>query len=181
MSHNIDFLPAMADLCKSMGVWQLNLHRVSLIGNALSNAGLSVHPDRWLKRVSCLSEYLHLQERFACDINQCSSLTKDTDCSWNQVSTTIMLTIVSMERNRGTVSSCTPIIEFIYRRETFGTDSYIGSIEGGKFVPNVSPTNELKLFINSVDPSISDVSTRQIGSDSYPRVLSVSYKRTIRV
>jgi MoaA/NifB/PqqE/SkfB family radical SAM enzyme len=166
------------EFSRALGVRQLNLHRISLQGNALRNRYLKVSPSEWVQFRSRLEELsterpVHLnsiyvrypvlfvtRDEFA-DLVRCKAYHHHTEGSFYGGGDRIVL----YPDGRIYISS-----------EAFGTESFIADISTGEFVWNDNAGNELKMFRES-NAAIPSVNAMQEGDENYPIVLSVSYKR----
>lgn len=166
------------EFSRALGIRQLNLHRISLQGNALDNRYLKISPSEWVQFRSRLEErsaeqpmsmnsiYVRYpvlfvtRDEFA-DLVRCKAYHHHTEGSFYGGGDRIVL----YPDGRIYISS-----------EAFGTESFIADISTGEFAWNYEAGNELKMFRES-NATIPSVNALQEGDENYPIVLSVSYKR----
>jgi MoaA/NifB/PqqE/SkfB family radical SAM enzyme len=181
MRHNVDTFLELVRLCAKIGVKKLNLHKMSLHGNALGNEHLLVSPERWVQLCTLL-EAMHGKEEWGLEVRYPPLFVTEAEyerlmrdglyhhhaAKSFYVSADVGHRIVLYPDGKVFVSS-----------EAFGTDSYVGEIVDGGFQLNRHASNELRIFSEAADPSVSLMAEQQVGSGSYTRVLSVSYKRVV--
>lgn len=197
MDHNIDFFDEILDLCKSIGVKKLNLHRMSLHGNALENRHLCVSPTRWVnfcKKIEEKSQQLAHTQPVPANQLAISNLsqtgltvrypplfvTKEKYqqlCLQGDYHSHVSNSFYGEQRGHRIVFF--PDGKLYISSEAFGTESYIGQISGEKFHFNSHPKNEINLFSKGSDATIEIMNRDQSGDENYPCVLSVSFKKTI--
>lgn len=179
LRHLFDFV----SLCKSLGIRKLNLHKVSLQGNAKVNNKLYVSPTTW--------------------VSLCEQLKREamSGHNWGTASLRIRYPVMYATREgywdmmrkgeyhhlaeysfysktKGQRVVIYPDGKLFISSEAFGSDSYIGYIESEKLIFNDKPENELALFSLS-NASIDIINPTQKGDENYPVALSVSFKKTL--
>jgi MoaA/NifB/PqqE/SkfB family radical SAM enzyme len=180
-SENIDGLWDFIKLCKSTGIQRLNLHRISLRGNALSNRHLDVTPTRWRKLTTELEMSSSKHERPLLVRYEAGFA---TEAEYKTL-------IATQEYKHHTQSSFYSsadgrrIVIFPNKRifvssEAFGTDSHIGDFEAGYFRFNHLPSNETIASQRS-EYKTTDINSEIVGDTNYPIPLSVSFRRTVRI
>ena len=179
--QNLDSFWDLVALCKSIGVKRLNLHRVSLRGNALENRHLDVSASRWRGLTDAIekrsntcsgglslryevgfvteSEYEHLRATGQYDHHSRASYYSPEGGA----------RVVIFPNQRVYISS-----------EAFGTNSYVGDFSSGRFEFNESPENEL-LSSEREGFNTNTINKEIVGDKSYPIPLSVSYRRTVTI
>jgi sulfatase maturation enzyme AslB (radical SAM superfamily) len=180
-SHNIDYFWEVVALCKQLGARRLNLHRVSLRGNAIANHELDVKATRWrtlTREIEQRSEegdhklLVRYEVGFATEEEFRALVARGEYRHHSEgsfYSTSGGHRVVIFPNGRLYVSS-----------EAFGTNSHIGEIVNGRFIYNDSPDNELAIS-KSAGFSTSMINHRIAGDELYPRPLSVSYRRLARL
>lgn len=179
-SSNVDYFWEFVQYCKRIGLKRLNLHRISLRGNALANPQLDVSATRWRS----LTTAIEAQAKSTGDLKIRYEVGFATQAEYERL-------VQSGEYQHHTHSSFYStggggrIVIFPDQRiyissEAFGTNSHIGDISSGKFVFNDSPDNEL---IASQNPAYSttNINQRVVGDQRYPIPLSVSYRKAVRI
>ncbi len=177
-NKNIDSFWSFVNFCKSIGVNRLNLHRVSLRGNALTDRTLNVEPTQWrrfIKEIEAKSKQDPGNLRIRYEIGFVTS-TEYAELLENKnykhlsqhsyYSDTGGQRIVIYPNKKIYISS-----------EAFGTDSYIGDIQNGYFKCNTSEKSEL-IISKKTEFNISSINNVFKGDNNYPIPLSVSYRRS---
>lgn len=183
MSTNIASFDRMVALCRNLGVQRLNLHCMSLHGNALNNPELRVQPAQWVG----------FRERLASKHNDLSALRS------GGISIRYPVLFVTQDDYDRLVASGeyhhhasgsyygrgARVILYADGKihissEAFGTDAFIGQIKDGEFHYNPATVNELVVFRTGI-ARIDQMNPRQRGDDIYPRVLSVSFKKEVLI
>lgn len=175
---NINSFNDFIDLAKSLGVTNLNLHRMSLHGNAISNHHLQVSPTEYVNLCSKIKKikknhgqitlrypYLFADEAFYKDLVSNRSYKAHINKSYYSEGHRVVI-----YSNRQVYISS----------EFFGTDSYIGHFDDAGFYPNRSNRNEM-IFLKDEGKSLADLNENLKGDSNYPYVLSVSYKNTLTI
>lgn len=176
-SENIGQFWEFAQFCKDIGVSRLNLHRVSLRGNAIQNAALDVSASRWRLLTDSIeaqcnkvgSLRIRYEAGFATEAEfkeliDSGAYRHHADASYYSASGGSRVVIFPDER--------------IYiSSEAFGTNSHIGDISSGKFIFNAAPENELTASRASTYTTTS-INSKIRGDDNYPIPLSVSYRKS---
>ena len=176
-SRNINYFEDFIKLCIKIGVKNINLHRVSLQGNALLNRKLKVTPTEWVDFRNYINTISYKEVE-----NECISIRYPilfvTEKEFQKINKKNLYHdhykgSFYGNKNRLVIYSDGNL--FI-SSEAFGTESYIGSIQDGEFIFNDSALNEIKIMESGGD--ISKINQWQSGDENYPIVLSVSYKET---
>jgi MoaA/NifB/PqqE/SkfB family radical SAM enzyme len=168
----------MIALVRSLGVSRFNLHKISLKGNALENAELSISASEWRSLVNYL-EKLPRQNELAVRY-EVGYATKSEFESWKATGTYHEHVSGSYYSNEGNRVVLYADGNVYISSEAFGTDSHIGSLINGEFVPNLSLRNELCLTKRD-DFNIAMLSTDRSGDAEFPHALSVSFRRSIMI
>jgi MoaA/NifB/PqqE/SkfB family radical SAM enzyme len=183
-TRNINSFENLTQRCKDFGIKKLNLHKMSLQGNALDNAELLVPPWRWID---------------FCDQLALSSLLAPSP--QHSLRVRYPPTYVNMEefqrmvrageywghRQRSYYSEgegrrivLYPNGRVYISSELFGTDSHIGTISNGRFELHDSPNSELSAGNQADDPLLLARLGSAVASDKeHPALLSVSFKRLV--
>jgi MoaA/NifB/PqqE/SkfB family radical SAM enzyme len=177
-SANISSFSAFIDLCEEIGVSKINLHRMSLHGNALNHRSLQVTPTQYVEFCSGLSKIRtkngHISIRFP--------ILFANELQYQKLIQTDSYKPHSFKSYYGDSQRIVvyPTRQVFISSEFFGTESHVGTFDDEKFYYNNSSANEIKFF---KDPgsSISELNPNQTGDENYPFVLSVSFKETLTV
>jgi MoaA/NifB/PqqE/SkfB family radical SAM enzyme len=176
MRHNIKHFPDFVAFCKSLGVINLNLHRMSLQGNALDNKTLIVDPSSYVA--------------FCKDLEKMQNLSGTLKVRFPiQFTTQAEFNLLVKEENykphtyKSYYGNSQRIVlysngQVFISSEFFGTEAFVGTIDEKTFSINPSPNNELFYFQKEY-AEISDLNPKQVGDENYPKVVSVSFKKTI--
>lgn len=183
MSANIATFEDMLEFCRDLGVKRVNLHCMSLHGNAIRNAQLRVPPADWVR----------FREQLV--VRSGDAKTVHTD----RIAVRYPVLFVTWDQYEQLVSSGDyhhHALGSYYGRgdrvilyadgkihvssEAFGTEAFVGLIEDGTFRFNTNKKNELVVFRNA-GARIDQMNPRQQGDDIYPAVLSVSFKKVVFV
>lgn len=180
-AENIEYFVDVLELCRTLGVKRLNLHRVSLRGNALRNRHLDVSATEWRALVDGLAAMPGQGEG---SVGVRYEVGFATEAEFEE------LVSSGQYRHHASASYYSPsgghrIVIFPDQRiyissEAFGTNSHIGDIANGRFAYNITPDNEL---LASAEAGFYTTSiNREIRGDlNYPIPLSVSFRRTAQV
>ena len=175
-NKNIKFFDEFLVLCKGLGIKNVNIHRMSLQGNALQIQDLQVTPSDYVKFFNNLKSQNipngNLKVRLPVSFTtqeKYDYLVKESGYKHHALKS------FYGDNQRIVIY---PTREIYISSELFGTESFIGKFDDENFHYNDSEKNELSFF---KDPtaSISDLNLLQSGDEQFPIVLSVSYKETI--
>lgn len=183
-SDNIHYFWDFVEFLVSIGVRRLNLHKISMQGNAVDNQKLFVSAGTW---VSFLNE-LKMASASGVDgsLEVRVPVLYVTKCEFQNLMNDGIYSHHAQGSfygsRRGARIVIYPDRRLYISSELFGTGSHIGSIEDGKFVYNDSVSNELEFFgrittgdsIERLNPSFADI-------DGGLVPLSVSFKQTMHL
>jgi MoaA/NifB/PqqE/SkfB family radical SAM enzyme len=178
-ARNIGDIDAFIDYCRRSGISRLNLHKISPRGNAIGQHDLLLRPRQWIVLVGELRERAKRPGSPPIHIRfETLYVTEDEARRLRQEGRYHDLA-------RGSFYSGTAghrIVVFpdgkIYiSSESFGSDSYVASIEDGNIVPNPAPRNELELSRKGY-VRITELNPRAEVDAEFPVVLSVSYRES---
>lgn len=185
-TRNIDSFESLAQRCKEIGIKKLNLHKMSLQGNALDNAALLVTPSRWIEFCNQLESasspnphgHRSLRVRYPptyATIEEFRRMVRAGEYWGHQrrsyYTDSAGRRIVLYPNGRVYISS-----------ELFGTDSHIGTVSNGRFELNESPNSELNAGNQADDPLLLARLGSAVASDEkHAALLSVSFKRPVYV
>lgn len=185
-SENISQFNNLLTLCLNLGIKKINLHRISLQGNAIKNKNLYVSPTEWRNFIKtiCSSQrnlgtnnlllrypILFVNEIEYNKLKQNKNYFHHVEGSYHADGTGHRIVIY-------------PDLKIFISSEAFGTESFIGQIINGTFVYNESKYNEMKLFetFNSANNyNTSLINNAFAGDERYPIPLSVSFKKYISI
>lgn len=181
MRHNIGHFPAMLQLCRQLGVQKLNLHRISLHGNAILNSDLYVSPTEWVSFCQTLKDKAATVD----DVGGDSICVRYPPLFTTGAKFRNMIssgeyhhhTSGSFYGDKGRIVLY-PDGKLYISSEAFSTESYIGCLDSEGFHFNNSPRNEFIMFTND-EAKIETMNPNQSGDKNYPAVLSVSYKKSL--
>ena len=177
-SENLGAFWDFVGLCEALGVRRLNLHRVSLRGNALVNRELHVAATDWRNLTAAIearanSAHGKMSVRYEAGFA--------TQAEFNA------LVATGAYHHHPQASFYSPegggrIVIFPNQRvyvssEAFGTDSHIGDFSSGSFVFNESPQNEL-VASRGDGYSTTMINSEIAGDLNYPIPLSVSFRKS---
>jgi MoaA/NifB/PqqE/SkfB family radical SAM enzyme len=180
-NNNLHFFNKFVVLCRHLGVRQLNLHRVSLQGNAMSNSTLAVSPSQWVEFRDRLEsmiasaklrkprERLNIHVRYPvlfATVSEFGELLRKGEYHHH---------VNGSFYGEGDRLVLYPDGRLYISSEAFGTEYFVGDISTGQL--NWNTTGELALF-RSGNADIAAMNSLQSGDENYPVVLSVSYKRS---
>lgn len=175
--QNIAFFWQFVSLCRSLGLRRLNLHRMSLRGNALANRHLNVSAAAWRALVDAIEARAICSTDGLCVRYEVGFATQ---AEFDQ----LMARGAYQHHSRGSFYSSSggdrvvifPDQRIYISSEAFGTKSFIGDFVEGHFRFNESPTNEL--IASAADSySTTSMNAEIAGDENFPVPLSVSYKR----
>jgi MoaA/NifB/PqqE/SkfB family radical SAM enzyme len=177
MSKNILYFEEFLKLCQAIGISKINIHRVSLQGNALINSDLEVTPTEYINFCNKLRS---MQGKLDKKISIRFPILFANDFTYNEIKerTNYLPHSQKSYYGQGHRIVLYPNCHIYISSEFFGTESYVGHFDNEKFYFNQSLKNEL-LFFQNKNASISDLNKFQKGDENYPIVLSVSFKETI--
>jgi MoaA/NifB/PqqE/SkfB family radical SAM enzyme len=179
MTINIQHFKKFIELCKEIGITNINLHKMSLQGNALSNRDLYITPSTYVNFCSSLRE---MNDQIHGSTNIRFPLLYATEEEYKVLSHNKNYKPHAMKSYYGDEQRIVlyPTGQVFISSEFFGTESYIGNFDNEKFYFNDNPKNEL-LHFKELDAEITDLNPNQIGDSIYTKVLSVSFKDSVRV
>lgn len=185
-ADNIDHFEQLIRLCKTLSIKKLNLHKVSLQGNALDNSGLQVTPTRWVQFCEWLGGMVqgHCDSQHSIRIRYPPMYTTLEEFRrmvtsgeyWAHAKRSYYASddgrrIVLYPNGRVYISS-----------ELFDTDSHVGNVSAGVFVPNEAPENKSRNHHQGDNPLLLARLGNNVAKDlTYDAVLSVSFKRAAYV
>lgn len=182
-SRNIAYVGDFVDFIKHLGIKRLNLHKISPHGNALDNPNLMVEPIEWIELTRKIESWsVNSTDKSLLLRYPILFMTKN---SYNNI-------LKRMEYKPHAAGSfyslgsrvvICPNRKLYISSEAFGTESYIGRIQGKYFVYNNSIFNELNIFksTKNEDHDIALINREMKGDKYYPIALSVSFKRSIQL
>lgn len=181
-AKNIDFLVEFISFLKNIGVRKVNLHRISMKGNAFNNSDLYVSPSKWrfltdnvLPKISTSDSNDSITLRYEVGFMSDSELRSlITSGKYKNHA------LGSFYSSKGHRIVFYPDGKVYISSEAFDTDSYIGSIVNGVFVFNDSYNNELLLSSRGFI-SFRDNIDEKFEETVFPNRLSVSFRKTIAV
>lgn len=160
----------MIALCREIGITKLNLHKISKHGNATANEDLLVQPEDWVAlrrelhsktssspRAGRHTLQLRIPVLFASPDEYRDMLAADK--YWPMANGSYYC---SGEGHRMVLY---PDRRIYMSSEFFGTESFVGSIEGEKFMFNESIANEIRLAEQS----------KKLGSTKKGNLIELSY------
>jgi MoaA/NifB/PqqE/SkfB family radical SAM enzyme len=176
-ASNLSHVMALIDLLKEHGVSRLNLHKMSLKGNALAHREWEVSPTEWRVLLSDLhrltpDQSVPLAVRY--ELGYVTPLEMDylrengyRNHAQRSFYARAGQRVVLYADGRVYISS-----------EAFGTEAFVGTFAGDEFRINPSPHNELRVSADpSFDPSWLDA--RRSGDAEYVIPISVSFRLEI--
>jgi sulfatase maturation enzyme AslB (radical SAM superfamily) len=180
-AQNIQYFWQFVSLCRAVGVTRLNLHRVSLRGNALRNRHLDMTATEWRALTDAI------EKRSTASAN---GLRVRYEVGFVTGAEFADLVVNGAYAHHSRASYYSPsggsrVVIFPDQRlyvssEAFGTQSYIGDIKEGRFKLNISPENELIASAKSGFDTTA-INSEILGDDNYPIPVSVSYRRTAMI
>jgi sulfatase maturation enzyme AslB (radical SAM superfamily) len=178
MQINIDYFSNFISFCKSLGIKNLNLHRMSLQGNALVNKELVVEASTYVA-------FCNRMEKMAIKDGSLKIRYPIQFATQSNYKMLVEKGLYNPHSKKSYYGDKQRIVlysngQVFISSEFFGTESFIGSFDDSTFILNSSPKNELFYFENS-EAEISDLNPTQKGDNNFPKVLSVSYKKIIKV
>jgi MoaA/NifB/PqqE/SkfB family radical SAM enzyme len=178
-SMNIDFFSNFIELSKSIGIKKINIHKVSLQGNAIANSSLAIPPSKYIE----FCKKIELMQNNKVGISIRFPILYATKHQLELLITQENYSPHSIKSYYGTSHRIVvyPNRQIFISSELFGTESFIGTFDDEKFYFNQEKSNEFTFFNNNNSKSISDLNPMQSGDENYPYVLSVSYKKTINI
>jgi MoaA/NifB/PqqE/SkfB family radical SAM enzyme len=185
-ARNIGYFQQLVSLCKTNVIKKLNIHKMSLQGNAIDNAELYVQPKEWVEFCQRLlklsrSNYIAsdiLRVRFPVIYAKKKEFEKMVEAGeyWGHRHRSYYAA------NQGRRVVLYPNGRVYVSSELFGTDSHIGTIQEGKFVTNESFQSEINANYADDDPLLlSKLGAATQSDKNYPAILSVSFKRTVYI
>lgn len=177
-SANLPYFDQMLELCGRLGVSHMNLHCMSLHGNAIDNPELRVSPGEWVRFRDALAARSRPgganERRLAIRY----PVLYVTPAEYERM---VRTGEYHHHASGSYYGSGDRVILYadgkIYvSSEAFGTESYIGFLNEGTFHYNRGGKNELKVF-RSGSQRIDSMNPRMRGDDTHSSVLSVSFKR----
>jgi sulfatase maturation enzyme AslB (radical SAM superfamily) len=173
-----EYILELVNFLKKIGIRKLNLHKVSLKGNALEHQGLGISPTTWRKLIERLKEHSLLSQ------NQ--SITVRYEMGYATLKEYEILNAQDYHpHSSGSFYSQNGHRVIIYpdgkvyiSSEAFGTESFIGAFENDSFVPNISDASELKLS-QSTGFDVSFLNSDLQGDNNFPIALSVSFRKSL--
>jgi sulfatase maturation enzyme AslB (radical SAM superfamily) len=176
-SNNIDHFPSMLELCRSLNLTQLNLHKISPRGNALVNRTLDVSPTKWRELVSWIQKQHVPEGKPAIRVRY--ELTFVTELEYMQLVESGAYDHHAKKSYYSKVGGNRIVIfpdqRLYISSEAFGTNSYFADISNGEFHLNTAATNE---FFAADNPNfeIEKINNNLSGDENFPKILSVSYR-----
>ncbi len=179
-SRNIFLFEEFIKLCRQLGIRRLNLHRISLRGNALINSILEVSAEKWVDLVRELESW----------DTAAGALSVRYEVGF--VSHTEFQRLVSSgEYNHHAQGSyyaeegghrivIYPNGRLYVSSEAFGTESHFGSFDKGYFEYNTSDLNEL-ILSGRKDFNITDINSSIAENSDHLVPLSVSFRRKVTI
>jgi MoaA/NifB/PqqE/SkfB family radical SAM enzyme len=169
----------LVQLVKELGVRRLNLHKVSMQGNASDHRWLLVKPSEWIGFVSELTK-LSTSSPSQSDLQIRYPIlytTRDKLDELMKAGAYYHHALGSFySPDRGARIVLYPDQRLYISSELFGTGSYIGRIDDGVFVYNDSPINEREFFSKSPDLTIERLNPVFADEEHVFIPISVSYK-----
>lgn len=182
-SHNVDHFSRLVALCRTMGIRKLNLHKMSLQGNAVDNAELWLSPHRWVRLCQQLDDMKATASGESSDSlrvryppmyasqDEVAIMTQKNEY-WPHRQRSYYVNgegrrIVLYPNGRVYISS-----------ELFGTESHLGTVNRGVFTANASGTNEADDIRNPDGPQLLETLMAHPTDEEGLVLLSVSFKRT---
>lgn len=175
--QNLSFFWEFVSLCKSIGLKRLNLHRVSLRGNALSNRHLDIPATEWRKLIDTFENRANtaegcLQVRY--EVGFVTRPEYDALVTHGQYEHHSRASFYS--QSGGSRVVIFPNQRIYISSEAFGTNSHIGDFVDGRFRFNENPENEL-IASDTPEFNTSAINCEIVGDENFPIPLSVSYRR----
>ncbi len=180
-SINLPYFYDFVSMCKHVGIRQLNLHRISLQGNAMSNSALAVSASQWVEFRDIL------------ELSFAGARLGEPEGRIHVRYPVLFVTSVQFEKmlrggeyhhhingsfyGNGDRLVLYPDGRLYISSEAFGTEHFVGDISTGQLQWNDTATSELALF-RSDRADIAVMNALQSGDQHYPVVLSVSFKRS---
>lgn len=177
-NSNIDYLEKLIDLLSSLGVRRLNLHKLSIKGNAVLYNLKDVTPTAWrnlLKRITNLNDKKGILLRY-----QVGYVTKAEYSILKMEGKYRHHAFKSFYANKGQRIVIYPDGKIYISSESFGEENYIGSFQNGTFEYNNSIANEIKLS-SQESFNISKLNTYMTGDKNFPVGLSVSFRESMSI
>lgn len=178
-SRSLTSFWSLVQLVKELGVRRLNLHKISMQGNASDHRWLSVKPSEWIGFVSELTK-LSTSSPSQADLQIRYPIlytTRDELDALMKTGTYYHHALGSFySPDRGARIVLYPDQRLYISSELFGTGSYIGRIDNGVFVYNDSLINEREFFSKSPELTIEKLNPVFADEECLFIPISVSYK-----
>jgi len=172
----------LISLLRSLKVYRLNLHKVSAQGNALQNRNLVMSAFEWRSFVDAKLTTGVRGEVQRPSISVRYPLLFASESEYEQLKRGDyhhhVIRSYYSSRGHRVVLYCNG--EVFISSEAFGTDAFIGRIVEGRFIPNSTARNEMKLAERE-GFQVSDINFEIKGDSAFPIPLSFSYRRTVSV
>lgn len=178
---NINDITKLINFLKLHGIKRLNLHLLSIMGNANNHHYLKVSPTKWRKLISFLRENNSINGTLSIRYELAYATSEEYNKLQNQnlykhhsegsfyTENTTKHRIVIYPDKKIYISS-----------EAFSTESYIAQFVKDKTLFNSEKTNEIFLSKNATF-NISDIRNTRTGDKQYPIALSVSYRESVKI
>lgn len=185
MRSNYRSFPLMLELCRELGIRRLNLHLISLQGNALENSELELAPTEWRELVSYIEDRASSRSKVGLMVRYPLRFANHEEflrlIAEGQYHHHAQGSFYSSRGGQRVVIYADGRIYI--SSEAFGTESFVGDIQKGLFRYNPAPLNELVIFsgaqLNGL--TIADMNPSIRGDSNFPIPLSVSFKRVVEV
>lgn len=179
MALNIQHFSQFITLCKEIGITNVNLHKMSLQGNALENKELYISPSNYINFCNTLKD---MNDELKGSVKVRYPLQYATTREYEILSQKMNYKPHSIKSYYGDEQRIVIYAsgQVYISSEFFGTESYVGSFDNEKFYFNNNPKNEL-LYFNNPNAEIPDLNPNQVGDSVYTKVLSVSFKDSVVV
>ncbi len=174
MRSNFNKLNGFISFIKSIGVRKLNLHKMSLQGNAVENDTLFISPTQYREAINKIFSLKKTNGDFVIRFPMLF-LTKEEYEKQNNKHSHSDKSYYS-DGNRIVIY---PDKKIFVSSELFGTNSHIGCFNDEKFFYNIEATNEIEFFRREKNASIQSLNPRQSGDINYPYITSVSKKEQL--
>lgn len=180
-SININDITKLINFLKLHGIKRLNLHLLSIMGNANNHHYLKVSPTKWRDLISFLREKN--------STNGALSIRYELAYATNQEYKKLQSEHIYKHHSKGSFYTentakhrivIYPDKKIYISSEAFSTESYIAEFVKDKTLFNSEKTNEIFLSQNSTF-NISDIRNTRKGDEKYPIALSVSYRESVKI
>jgi MoaA/NifB/PqqE/SkfB family radical SAM enzyme len=177
-SVNYDYVFDLIEFLRDIGIKRLNLHKISLKGNALEHRYLNISPTMWRKLTEKLEAISSNLQKQPITVRYEVGYATIKEFELLKQNNYQLHSLGSFYSHNGHRVVIYPDGKVYISSEAFDTESFIGSFDNAKFITNLSDVSELKLsHFNNFDVSL--LNPHLQGDANFPIALSVSFRQSL--